>query len=1144
MLQNSSSTRNSEVSGPSRHFCSPSDPEPSAPLAQHSIPCGLTVDYPRYQPKMAELYLQDIPFSIEEEDLIKALTKVFHNPPFHDGHSQLMNFDVCFYRYPEDGGAHNGRGILTIPHDDVADFFMSMYENGCSRPALDCDTREDGEIGITFQWSRREPHRNLIRHLTHTPFIDFRIFRKSQERAEQLSLLVTLNAMHLGCILRDGSFSSEWICEAGSDIPNSAFDRPRLTFNDDADELWFSFDEKPRGFETTRKVVAVPFRSVKTLNINTSSLSKPSVLLAFYYPPAFEAHVLEEDGFQDLIATRRDRLDAFSRSHIPIAPYASHALRITLDDHNSLRFLLEMAHIAHLPKSMETLSPTFSQAQFARQHLQDTSEWIQALDWIVAFQAQALINNLLLLPRELLELSPAIMASLEQSGSRIAAEILRAFAARLKGLRTTTGHDGVLQCFAQARQDINQLYLTCRDHSADPGTFDCYHATVTPTRVVLDGPYPDRTNRVLREYPLNQDSFLRVSFTDEEFHTLRWSRDVDGPSFVRHHVGGILKRGLEVAGRHFDFLAYSNSALRDHSVWFCKEFTGTDWRPVNAHTIRNSLGDFSELEYQPAKCAARMAQAFSATEPSVTLEINDKITTSSDIVRNGSNFTDGVGDISGVLADRITERLEARTTTSSGAKKLRKRFRDVKSSVFQFRLGGYKGIIAVDYRLAPTEVNLRKSQRKFWASTRNIEIVQVCNRARSYTLVGVADIHGWLPPNTIFAHIRDKEKSFYVEGRVLITRSPQVHPGDLQYVDAIGKPPPGSPFDHEPLTNCIVFSTQGTRSIPSMLAGGDLDGDEYSLILDKRVYPTRCDPPAEYPPAEVKYLKRPVDIEDIADWVVEYINSDILGMICSQFLRCADLSPQLCRDPDCILLAELASKAVDFAKSGTPVEWTEVPKLCSKAKPDWNAGELSSLFKQRNDVYVSQRAVGKLFRMIDTSILERLSSCSARQTGKIDRRSQASQEPLHKALLLALEKYIDVKQSPAPEVALGATALFHAFTTELRYISASHSLTELPLTEEEILVGTIAAKTHQPRKRQALTARMRSQTEELVKRIRSAILGNNEDEHLEHALLRGCVAWHVSTTREEEFGATSFGFIALGAVFETMGAIDERNGRK
>lgn len=79
-----------------------------------------------------------------------------------------------------------------------------------------------------------------------------------------------------------------------------------------------------------------------------------------------------------------------------------------------------------------------------------------------------------------------------------------------------------------------------------------------------------------------------------------------------------------------------------------------------------------------------------------------------------------------------------------------------------------------------------------------------------------------------------------------------------------------------------------------MLAGGDLDGeelsllnlvdliptdlagDEYNVITNEALFPPSCHAPAAYPPAVIRRLNRPCTIDDIADWVVDYINAGIL----------------------------------------------------------------------------------------------------------------------------------------------------------------------------------------------------------------------------------------------------------------------------
>lgn len=47
---------------------------------------------------------------------------------------------------------------------------------------------------------------------------------------------------------------------------------------------------------------------------------------------------------------------------------------------------------------------------------------------------------------------------------------------------------------------------------------------------------------------------------------IRWDLNVDGDSFVKERFGSLLKSGLTIAGRHYDFLAFSNSGLKEHSV--------------------------------------------------------------------------------------------------------------------------------------------------------------------------------------------------------------------------------------------------------------------------------------------------------------------------------------------------------------------------------------------------------------------------------------------------------------------------------------------------------------------------------------------------------------------------------------------------
>jgi RNA-dependent RNA polymerase len=92
-------------------------------------------------------------------------------------------------------------------------------------------------------------------------------------------------------------------------------------------------------------------------------------------------------------------------------------------------------------------------------------------------------------------------------------------------------------------------------------------------------------------------------------------------------------------------------------VWFVTPFYDQNQLRITAEDIRRGIGEFSEeLEFQPAKLGARLAQAFSTTESSIDLK-EDEIEVIPDIMPadhpEDYQFTDGYGYMSLELADEI-----------------------------------------------------------------------------------------------------------------------------------------------------------------------------------------------------------------------------------------------------------------------------------------------------------------------------------------------------------------------------------------------------------------------------------------------------------------------------------------------------------
>lgn len=111
---------------------------------------------------------------------------------------------------------------------------------------------------------------------------------------------------------------------------------------------------------------------------------------------------------------------------------------------------------------------------------------------------------------------------------------------------------------------------------------------------------------------------------------------------------------------------------------------------VDAPTIIKSLGSFDTLQwdpqliYCPARYAARLSQAFTATDASVTVEV-EEIINLPDINAGQYCHTDGVGTISKEMAQDIWAEL----------RKTRRRARRAKvhPSSFQVRFMGSKGML-------------------------------------------------------------------------------------------------------------------------------------------------------------------------------------------------------------------------------------------------------------------------------------------------------------------------------------------------------------------------------------------------------------------------------------------------------------------
>jgi len=772
-----------------------------------------------------------------------------------------------------------------------------------------------------------------------------------------------------------------------------------------------------------------------------------------------------------------------------------------------------------------------------------------------------------------------------------------------------------------------------------PGHILCHHVIITPSRMLLEGPYATQSNRVIRHYqehnPFFVERFLRVEFCDEDRLAYRWDREVDGSWFVQRRVGGVLRNGFELAGRSFEFLAYSHSSLREHAVWF--------------------VSPFEDLR-TPSKYAARIAQAFTSTDPSVKIR-RDQWEEQAEL----GVHTDGVGTISQELADKIWEE-KCRATGNL-------RENRVKPSAYQFRFLGYKGVVVVDTRLDGVKMRLRGSQCKFPvfneevaefeiagsfdtpipvhlnrpmvmvledrgvrkeafidlqdaakaeiylsedsltnfrrlfkshslgnifhlsfileqlhllgldmqnnADKRAIESVflrrllrcsmvhalrEIKFKARipvpnSYQLVGVAD-EGQayireganpedvftLPEGHIYACVQESadKDPIYLKGACILSRSPVIHPGDVQRVKAVGMPPDDKICFFRGLKNVIVLPAVGERSLASCLAGGDLDGDTYDIYYQNpALLPSIQTSPADHPPGEVWTLEegRQAAIEDVCQFIVEYINSDVMGLLAERHMVIADQSKDGVFDNRCMKVAKLYSQAVDYAKKGVPVDINnDFPRPLIKFKPDWNKAEVTGA--RELDYYESDRTLGYLFRNIH---LDNLGEPSEGFPDTIPEQTPPLGDVISQAIVPLIQHTLDIAAG-TPEVENEeAKGLYDCFLREMRYVCMTHTLLDLPdvqLTEEEVVLGVILAKSTQPRLRKDRAYRMRLHAETLVRDIRARIVpaeeGQLTEKDFRDGLQKAWATWDWAQHHRDEEYIESFSLIVLGVVLDCL----------
>lgn len=97
--------------------------------------------------------------------------------------------------------------------------------------------------------------------------------------------------------------------------------------------------------------------------------------------------------------------------------------------------------------------------------------------------------------------------------------------------------------------------------------------------------------------------------------------------------------------------------------------------------------------------------------------------------------------------------------------------------------------------------------------------------------------------------------------------------------------------------------------------------DLYNVVFDPDLRPKIVPAPADYARPAAIDIGRTVTRQDMTDWMIQYMENDKLGYIANLWMQCADQEENGSFSAACVKLAELASTAVDFSKTGIVVRF-------------------------------------------------------------------------------------------------------------------------------------------------------------------------------------------------------------------------------
>ena len=543
--------------------------------------------------------MSNIAFSAKVIDIRIALAKKLHRPPFPT--NSPLNFYVEVF-------AKNakGCGILTLPSRKVGNIFLLTYGRG----GIAVNGRP-----IKFQISRRPVNEGRVRRICSLPWEDPTVLEMRNKQKAEDSGPIKLKQFAFGHFCRDGCFL----------VDSDSLGNGNIACDLDLREIRLTVQQGTSDTGTVseldlKDLISLIFRrtsdSESTASYAPSQIKRviatdPSrtphlIILDSDTPPSFESQLPTRIsnaskllGLEDLIKQPSHRMPSMHDNRQ--TPPSCHSLCLVFTSHDEILILLERCrrlgltsvHIREDDRIRIRLESHIKAMAELDRHL-------LAMKFELAFEVEKAVLNGRLENFEIFSLSNTIN-SLSSHPIGLPPAAFRSFVTTLQGFhldhRRRIHSRGSLPRAAdlsldQQLIDATKYYsvkssLKIMPYLVSPSTFESYQLIVTPTSRYLEGPIPDQSNSVLRRFG-NHECFLRVSIQDERRSQLRREPGIDISKLLDSRFGVLLTSGFHLAGRQYEFLGYSMSGLREHSVWFVTPFD-SDTERMDAAKIREKL---------------------------------------------------------------------------------------------------------------------------------------------------------------------------------------------------------------------------------------------------------------------------------------------------------------------------------------------------------------------------------------------------------------------------------------------------------------------------------------------------------------------------------------------------------------------------